>query len=118
MSSPLPPCPIRLWPVEPAVPCHFMVGATGAGLDPWAKACRDALNGCTTPRRSGQKFAQALLNHLRRSRCMGASEPAQVTQRTLYRGELRLRGILDASDAAFISVDTEGLILDWNASAE
>jgi diguanylate cyclase (GGDEF)-like protein/PAS domain S-box-containing protein len=39
-------------------------------------------------------------------------------KRSLYRSEDRLRGILDASDAAFVAVDGEGLVLDWNAEAE
>jgi PAS domain S-box-containing protein/diguanylate cyclase (GGDEF)-like protein len=38
--------------------------------------------------------------------------------RSLYRGEHRLREILDAADAAFVSVDREGLIVDWSARAE
>jgi Amt family ammonium transporter len=39
-------------------------------------------------------------------------------ERALYRSESRLRSILDGADAAFVSVDAEGLILDWNAEAE
>jgi diguanylate cyclase len=44
-----------------------------------------------------------------------ASGPAEET---LYRSEARLRGLLDATDAAFVSIDAEGLILEWNGKAE
>src|SRR4051812_31276051 len=45
-------------------------------------------------------------------------EAARAAERTLYRSEARLRGILETADAAFASIDAEGLILDWNATAE
>ncbi len=44
-----------------------------------------------------------------------AANPAAAT---LYRTEERLRGILAAADAAFVSVDAEGLVLEWNPMAE
>ena len=43
---------------------------------------------------------------------------AHSAERALYRSESRLRGILETADTAFLSVDHEGLILDWNAKAE
>jgi diguanylate cyclase (GGDEF)-like protein/PAS domain S-box-containing protein len=36
---------------------------------------------------------------------------------TLYRGEQRLHEILDGAADAFMSIDAEGLIVDWNAEA-
>jgi diguanylate cyclase (GGDEF)-like protein/PAS domain S-box-containing protein len=51
----------------------------------------------------------------------GPSREAAATraaEATLYRTEDRLRGILAAADAAFVSVDAEGLVLEWNPTAE
>ena len=45
-------------------------------------------------------------------------DATRAAEQTLYRSEARLRWILNASDAAFASVDAEGLILDWNGKAE
>ena len=45
-------------------------------------------------------------------------QAARAAEETLYRSEARLREILETSDAAFASIDAEGLILDWNGKAE
>jgi diguanylate cyclase (GGDEF)-like protein/PAS domain S-box-containing protein len=45
-------------------------------------------------------------------------QAARAAEQTLYRSEARLREILETSDAAFASIDAEGLILDWNGKAE
>jgi diguanylate cyclase (GGDEF)-like protein/PAS domain S-box-containing protein len=51
-------------------------------------------------------------------RHLADDEESRAAKRTLYRTEARLRGVLEASDAAFASIDAEGLILDWNGKAE
>ena len=51
-------------------------------------------------------------------RHLANDDASRAAERTLYRNEARLRGILETSDAAFASIDAEGLILDWNGKAE
>src|SRR2546423_11281270 len=38
-------------------------------------------------------------------------------ERALWMGELRLQTILDTAHAAFVAVDAEGLIVNWNNEA-
>jgi diguanylate cyclase (GGDEF)-like protein/PAS domain S-box-containing protein len=42
----------------------------------------------------------------------------QAAEESLCNSEQRLRGILEAAPVAFISVDADGLIVDWNGQAE
>ena len=51
-------------------------------------------------------------------RHLANDDASRAAERTLYRNEARLRGILETSDAAFASIDAEGLILDWNGKAD
>lgn len=46
------------------------------------------------------------------------SRDLAAAERTLRNGEHRLREILTSAPVAFITLDAEGLILDWNSKAE
>ena len=51
----------------------------------------------------------------------GETQPVrdrQAAEQSLVSNEQRLRGILEAAPVAFISVDADGLIVDWNGHAE
>jgi diguanylate cyclase (GGDEF)-like protein/PAS domain S-box-containing protein len=42
----------------------------------------------------------------------------RAAEATLYRGEDRLRGIIAATDAAFMSTDADGVVVEWSPAAE
>ncbi|HEV7461863.1 MAG TPA: EAL domain-containing protein [Solirubrobacteraceae bacterium] len=45
-------------------------------------------------------------------------EAPNLAERTLWMGERRLQTILDGAHAAFVAVDAEGLIVNWNHEAQ
>src|SRR5229473_8270875 len=58
--------------------------------------------------------------NLRRSiptRCRQALKMTSPAERALWMGERRLQTILDTAHVAFVTVDAEGLIVNWNNEA-